>query len=302
MLSVELNLHQLITFYFVAKEKSFSTAALKMCLTQSAVTQQIKVLEKHSGVKLLHVKKKRVSLTEAGDALFSVAEEIYKHAKNAEQLLDNIKLGSSFRVGASTSFSGMIAIATAEFGNLFPDIRMSMGYGPSYRIVEQFLDLQYDVAVVASMNYQSPGLKAIRIADAQKLVLVVGAHSPNAESNQLTPADICGYPFLVPPEGSATRGILLERLKAEGLELKHPILVETDYLECIRRFAETGGVFALVPEITVREQLIGGKLKIIPFISELSVGIDLLLPTDTPPHPMADTFAQLTKKVFQKKQ
>ena len=51
-----INLDQLITFYFVAKEGSLSTASKLLCISQPAVTMQIKSLESTFGVKLLNVK------------------------------------------------------------------------------------------------------------------------------------------------------------------------------------------------------------------------------------------------------
>jgi DNA-binding transcriptional LysR family regulator len=66
MSPVTINIHHLITFYFVAKEKSFSEAARKLFLSQPAVTQQIRALERLSGVKLFNVRRKKVSLTEGG--------------------------------------------------------------------------------------------------------------------------------------------------------------------------------------------------------------------------------------------
>lgn len=69
---LKLNLYHLITFYFVASEKSFSVAAEKLFLSEPAVSLHIKSLERCTGVKLLDVRRKRVYLTKAGGDPFPV--------------------------------------------------------------------------------------------------------------------------------------------------------------------------------------------------------------------------------------
>ena len=71
----QLNPQQIITFYFVAKEGSFSTASEKLFITQSAVTQQIKSLETRFGVKLFRMRKQKAYLTDGGERLFVYADE-----------------------------------------------------------------------------------------------------------------------------------------------------------------------------------------------------------------------------------
>ncbi len=71
----QLNLHHVISFYFLAKEQSFSRAAEKLSMTQPAITQHVHGLEVQFGVKLVNMKKKRVTLTRAGERLLLYAEE-----------------------------------------------------------------------------------------------------------------------------------------------------------------------------------------------------------------------------------
>ena len=83
----QINLQQIISFYFVGKEESFSVASEKLFVTQPAVTQQIKALETQFGVKLINVKRKRVHLTKAGERFLDYAEEIINHVTMAENFL-----------------------------------------------------------------------------------------------------------------------------------------------------------------------------------------------------------------------
>jgi DNA-binding transcriptional LysR family regulator len=295
---VTVNIHHLITFYVVAKEKSFSEAARKLFLSQQAVTQQIRTLERLSGAKLFNVRRKKVSLTEVGEALFSYAEEIYKQTKNAEMLLEKAK-ADSFRVGASPWFSGVTARAVARFESLFPDVTLSIMYGPSHTIVAELLDLQYDIALVPSLDYRAPNLKAIRVAGMQRLVFVSGWSTAIPDADTLTLAHLCEYPFLFPPRVSALRQVLLDRLNVEGLELKHPILVHTEYLECLRSFVEKGRAVGIAPELAVRDDVVQRRLRILPVTDYIGIAPDVLVLADSPSDPRTDTFVELIRQAFQ---
>lgn len=299
MKPVQLNLRHLITFYFVAHEKSFSAAAEKLFLTEPAVSRQISCLERDCKVKLLNVNRKRVYVTKVGEELFQHAEEIYKEAKSAEKLLVNSQ-GRSLHVGVSTTLAPVVAEAGSQFERLFTGVKLVIRNGPSYQIVEELLDLQHDIAIVVSRAYKNPKLKTIRVANGQRLVLVVSPSDPILLKNQLKLADVCGYPLFTPREGSATRAILLEKFAAEGLDIKDSISVEVDYLECTKRFAEAGDGIALMPETEVREDVAEGKLKILPLLDELNVGVDILMLRDVSLPQIAEKFISFTKSTFKK--
>ena len=88
----QVNVQQLISFYYVAHEGSYSAASEKLFITQPAVTRQIKELEAQFGVKLINIKRKRVHLTEAGRRLAQHAEQIVGQVAKAENFLKSCRL------------------------------------------------------------------------------------------------------------------------------------------------------------------------------------------------------------------
>ena len=87
-----INPQHIMTFYFVAKETSFSLASEKLCITQSAVTQQIRALELQFKVKLINVKRKRAYLTKAGVHLMGLAEQFLNQTITIEDYLKSYTL------------------------------------------------------------------------------------------------------------------------------------------------------------------------------------------------------------------
>jgi len=269
---MKLNLYHLITFYFVASEKSFSAASEKLFLSEPAVSLHIKSLERCTGVKLLDVRRKNVFLTKAGETLFQYAEEIYERAKNAERFLENQK-ESSLRIGAAITFSSVIASAASGFEQLCPNVKLRIRNGPSYQIVEELADLQHDIALVVSLNYHSRKLRVVRVSDEERLVLVTLPSSDLFSRRPLTLAEIYNSPLLLPPEKSGTREVLLKRFEADGSKVRPSILVETDYLECSKRLAEEGRGIALMHITNVEREIAEGRLKILPLANEIKIGV-----------------------------
>ncbi len=293
----KLNLYQLITFYFVASEKSFSAASEKLFLSQPAVTLHVKALERSAGVKLLDVRRKRVYLTRAGETLFRYAEEIYERVRAAERFLENLK-ESGLRIGAAITFSAVVSSVASVFEELYPNVKLRIRNAPSYQIAEELADLQHDIAVVVSRNYRSRKLRALRVSREEKLVLVASPSSPVFARGELKLADLCGYPLLLPPEKSATREILLGRFEAEGSEARPSILVETDYLECAKRLAEEGKGIALMHITNVEDEVARGKLKILPLADDLTIGADVLIHRDVPLPSIGSKFISLVREAF----
>ena len=72
-----LNYHHLYYFWIVCKEGGFSKAAIKLRISQSAVSLQVSKLEDYLGEKLMERGPRGFKLTEAGQVTLSQAEEIF---------------------------------------------------------------------------------------------------------------------------------------------------------------------------------------------------------------------------------
>lgn len=128
MKALKVNVDQLITFYFIAKEGGITDASELLCLSQPAVTMQVSTLQKYFGVKLINVKKKRVHLTKAGKELFPYAEEIYRSALKGESLLVSYR-NNNLRIGISGALTLFIIPVVDRFKALCPTVRMTIRDG-----------------------------------------------------------------------------------------------------------------------------------------------------------------------------
>lgn len=293
-------MHSLIVFYYVASEESITAAADKLCLTQPTVTYHIRSLERNVGLKLLDIKRQRIFLTQAGAGLFKYVREIYQQMTSAERYLENLK-EASLRVGIATTFSTCAASAASAFEKLYPRVRLIIRSSSSYEVVEDVLNSQVDLGVVVSMDYGNPKLKSIKLSSRQKLVLVASASSSIAQRERLEYVNLCGYPLILGPETSATRQIILKKLRVGGCAMPSPIIVEVNSSEWGINLVENGEGVGLHHIMSVERAIAEGRLKALPLSGDIFVGVDAIIRADAPEHPMAERFISLVKEACEAK-
>ena len=100
---MNINLEYYKIFYYVAKHGSITKAARELCLSQPAVSQEIKQLEENLGVALFVRQAKGVSLTYEGQVLYSYVEKGYESIIQGEakvKELIGLEIGE-VKIGAS---------------------------------------------------------------------------------------------------------------------------------------------------------------------------------------------------------
>jgi DNA-binding transcriptional LysR family regulator len=292
------NPYHLVVFYFVGREKSITSAAEKLCLTQPAVTHHIKCLEKAASIKLLDVKRKRVCLTHAGEGLFQYAAEVYQQLVGAEKFVEDMKEGS-LHVGIAMSFSSTVASAASSFEELYPHVKLIVKNAPSFEVAQDVLNSQVALGVVVSMDYGIPKLKSIAISAGGKVVLVASPSSPIFRKEDIELSDLCDYPLILGPETSATRRVVFNKFEAEGLKLNHLVAVEVNSVEWGRSLVENGKGIGLYYIRNVEKEVSEGRLKVLPITGDIRVGADVLMRRDAFMSPIAEKFISLLRGAFQ---
>jgi DNA-binding transcriptional LysR family regulator len=294
----KLDLHSLIVYYYVASEGSVTAAADKLCLTQPTVTYHIRCLERNVGLKLLDIKRQKVSLTPAGEGLFQYVKEIYQQMTGAEKFLEELREGG-FRIGVATTFSTCLAPVAGVFKNLYPRVRLAVRSSTSFEVAEEVLNSRLDLGIVVSMDYGSPRLRSVGLSPRQKLVLVASPSSPIAHEEHADFSSLGDYPLVLGPETSATRRILLEKIKNCGCAASSPIIVEVNSPEWGISLVESGQGVGFYHVKSVQKEIGDGRLIALPMSGDISVGVDALLRAGAPEHPMAEGFISLVTEALQ---
>ena len=86
-----MNITQLRYFISVAECRSFTKAAKKNYVTQTAISQQIKALEEQLGVRLIDRTERPVGLTSAGEVFYTEAKALVQQAEDAVRKTRNVE-------------------------------------------------------------------------------------------------------------------------------------------------------------------------------------------------------------------
>jgi DNA-binding transcriptional LysR family regulator len=292
----QINVQQLISFYFVAKEKSFSSASEKLFITQPAVTQQIKALEGQFAVKLINVKKKRVYLTKAGERLLNYAETIVNHASMAENFLKSYRI-NSLRIGVATTITVYLTPIIDKFKEMFPSVTMSVREGTSMDLVKDLIDFKYDVCLTGTLPEVDKKLHIMRMPEMEKLVLVASPDFPLYHEPPMKWENLVNYPLILQCEGSTGREAILRHFASRNLT--PTIGTEVDNVEFGKRLALQSKGLALMFHPYVAEEVAQGKLAIIPVADkEIRLGIDVVTNQEAPTPPLLRAFLDVIENHF----
>ncbi len=140
------------TFLTVSRERSFSKASAKLGISQPAVTQQIKFIEKYLSCKIIERKKNGIKLTSEGEELYKIATRLEKEIHSSEKdILKIINKEMTFRLGASYTI-GTYVIPGQCLNTIGRAINndINLAIDDSENIIQKLKDRKLDVGLIES--------------------------------------------------------------------------------------------------------------------------------------------------------
>jgi DNA-binding transcriptional LysR family regulator len=263
-----MDLFQLETFLAVAREKTFSGAALRLHRTQPAISQTVRKLEESIGEPLFDRSSRNGSLTDAGVVLQEYAEKLLNLRQETHQALSDLR---SVRAGrltiAANEFTSLCLLKVLdEYRRLHPMVSITVQRAFASRISHDLLNHQIELGML-SFNPNEPRLRSI-VVFRDELAFVVHPKHPLALHRQLSIQQLGTETFIAHNVPSPYRAKVLETFR----KYKTPLNMEIELpsLEGIRKVVALGIGVALLPRISVESEIERGDLVQIP-IKELKV-------------------------------
>ncbi|PXX71383.1 DNA-binding transcriptional LysR family regulator [Nocardia tenerifensis] len=185
-----MELRQLRYFVTVAEELHFGRAAERLHIVQSAVSQQVRQLERELGVELFDRSPRRVVLTEAGARFLPGARDALAAAARAKASITGFVAGATLRLGTSTGLGDHL---DRIMERLAPQVRVETVSASTRARVERVLDGRLDAAFVRG-PVEHPGLRRIPVWD-DPLLVALSARHPLAGVPELALTDLAPYPL-----------------------------------------------------------------------------------------------------------
>jgi DNA-binding transcriptional LysR family regulator len=199
-----MELRHLRSFVAVAEELHFGRAAERLHIAQSPLSQQIQRLERQVGAMLFERNRRKVELTDAGNAMLTHAREALAQADLAETAARAAAAGraGTLRIG----FLGSAALAilpriVPPWRASAPDATLELVEGSSGEHIRALHDQRLDVAFVRPPT-ATAGL-IVHPVWQEQVVAVLPASSDLSRRDPLRLSDLAGEPFVLFPRNSA---------------------------------------------------------------------------------------------------
>jgi DNA-binding transcriptional LysR family regulator len=257
-----MELSQLEVFLTVAREGRFSRAAEKLFRTQSAVSQTIRKLEQELGEPLFDRSSREGVLTDAGRTLQTYAEQLLNLRSDAREALVELRELQKGKLAiAANEFTALYLLPVlAEFRRLHPMIKITVQRSLGSRIPDDLLRHTVEMGVL-SYDPEEPRLRSI-VVYLDELTFVVPPTHPLAGEKQISISQLGAEVFVAHIVSSPYREKVIETFR----RFKTPLhmSVELPTLQAITRFVSMGNGVALLPQISVENELARGELVSIP--------------------------------------
>lgn len=260
-----MNLKFLETFVWVARLRSFSLAAEKLCTTQAAVSNRIATLERDLGVRLLERDLRNVSLTSHGQRALAQAEALVKMAGDFER-----------SIGDATNLSGSVMIGTVDsivyawlprlierVKETYPNIAIDLNVDTSLNLARQIQDGQVDLGLIMG-PVVAPHIRNVELCTFE--CLWIASSKLDLPPGPLGLDDLVSYPIFAYSKGSQPHHAVLRLIETSGITQR---VYNSNSLATITRLIRDGVGLAVLPRVVVREFLASGELRVLDVRAKL---------------------------------
>ncbi len=251
-------------FADLVESESFSRAAKLNGITQSAVSQQLRAMEKHFSVLVVDRSQKQFRLTREGQKLYESAKEMLYLYDKLNSELQEMKKVISGTIHISTVYSiGLHELPpyVKAFMTKYPEVNIRVEYRRANMVYEDILSNSIDLGLVAYPQKHKQ-LEILPFHD-DILVMVTSPEHPLAKRKSVEIDAIGGQKFIGFEPDIPTRKATDQIFREAGIEAE-PVM-EFDNVETVKRAVEINAGIAILPQTTVIREEAQGLLKVIRF-------------------------------------
>ena len=295
-----MTLNQFTFLAAVAKHGSLTRASQELRISQPSVSQQLRLLERDSGVKLYRRNGRGIELTEAGRLFLGRIEPILEQVAQIKSIFPlpeegaetgRLKIGGTF--GPSTLLLPSLA---ARFKKTHSEIEIDLRTGSVQRLEQLLFNGHVEIAVSTQRPHHAEltGEPFRR----ERMVLFVSPAHPLAQKRKVTLVDVQAFPlvtrYIAGVQGATAR--LLNELAGQGLKFKIGMRCEAP--DAIKEAVEKNAGIGMVFEDVVKREAKRGEFKILKGHGlKLESETYILYRADRPLSALGQEFLGLLRKV-----
>ena len=246
-------------FCDLAETGSFSKAAAANGVSQSAVSQQIKAVEKELGVVLVDRSRSGLSLSPEGEVFLQASRDILAIYKQLPARLAGVDIGATGEIRIAAVYSiGLYELPgrLKHFREMYPGVNIHVEYRRASQVYALVLDGTVDLGLVAFPSRRT-GLH-VEPFDEDELVLICPPSHPLATKAEVFLRDLDAQRFVAFEPDIPTRKAVDRYLREQGVRLVPHL--EFDNVETVKRAVEVEECVSIVPRKAVSNEVARGSL------------------------------------------
>lgn len=258
-----MNLNKLEIYCKVVEEGSVTAAAEHFHVTQPVVSSHLRDLEGFFGAKLLYVDKRRMLVTEVGQAVYDYALSIRYATAATRSFASALDAGDAGRVviGASHGPGGyLLPLQLARFRARYPRVQIELAVVGSSKVIEGLVGGLYDIGIVTSDDV--PPELDTEILSEEPLVLVSAPDHPLARRRTISAAALQQAEFVL-PYSLRTQAWVKKRLVHLGVR-EPKVSMTLGSWEAIKHAVMAGAGLIIAYRFCVEAELQGKRLTALP--------------------------------------
>lgn len=287
-----MHIESLKVFCDLIDTRSFSKAAAKNFISQSAVSQQIRALEDRFNKKL--VERSRggtMSPTTAGMTFYQGCREIMDRFNSLTEEMKGLGNIVSGQVRVGTIYSvGIHELSPVlkRFIKSYPQVNVHIEYSRPNKVYEDVLNHVIDIGIVAYPT-PKPQIEIIPFGN-DPLVLVCSPEHELAGKKRIDIAALDGQRFIGFERDIPTRKAVDKILRDRGISVQY--VMELDNIETVKQSVEADLGLTIVPRATVQNEVLAGTLRAVNFTESFARPIGII-------HRKGKIFSVATKKFIE---
>ncbi|CAN5429743.1 LysR family transcriptional regulator [soil metagenome] len=262
----------------VSKERSFTKAAKRLNISQSAVSEQVKLLEEEVGFELFNRTSRGIESTDRGRTFLYESERVMGDLLSLTDTARRLR-GALFDTLTIGMGSGMAQMFMPKlFGNLkvdLPGIRLEIITAPTRNIFSELHEERIDagLAIESDPDRLPAGLVFDRLVDAEMTLIVPPKHPLSRAKAAIDIGRLVAEPFIM-SELTVGYGQVVFSLFTD-LGIRPNIVAVVDNIETMKMIVQSGGGIAVVPRACVENEVALGLLKALPIAPARNVAFSL---------------------------
>jgi len=257
---------QIIGFYQLVKQKSFTGAANASFRTQSALSQQISKLEDEFQCQLINrINRKKFTLSPAGERFYEFASSVINEYGKLADDISAIKGLSIGKLKIAAPFTALYHLFPEQFKAYlkeYPHVEITILDRTQGQAIDLLKVGDIDLAV-ALESFVPKGFHVRRWKEIHSVLIVPGNH-PLLSMKQVRLQDIAKYPLILPPKGinNSFRARIDDKFNKEGITYR--VIMESGNVELSSRYVEAGIGISFATIAKGVDPLAGRQIKFIP--------------------------------------